>query len=245
MDTQAVPLMYKPLQYCVIQHPLPICVAVVCCLCSQVYANDLNPESARYLNLNIQLNKVTQQVTPFNMDGREFVKLILSTPGGPVEQLPPLQENPNPATQNPAAAAEPHHHQQQQEVQPAQEPSSQHQQQQPGQQQEALKAPRRKQQQKRKLVAEVPPSIPPGFRPPAGGVLFQHAVMNLPASAVEFLDAFNGAFDPVAWEGRQLPWVHVYTFQKNETQEGAVYAGRPSLNPAFMHKSCVTAVCVA
>ena len=203
-----------------------------------MYANDLNPESARYLNLNIQLNKVTQQVTPFNMDGREFVKLILATPGGPVEQLPPLQEKPSPAAQYPAAAAEPHHQQQQQqqsqqgagqdqpqqqqEVQPAQEPSSQQQQQQPGQQQETGQAQRRKQQQKRKLVAEVPPSIPPGFRPPAGGVLFQHALMNLPASAVEFLDAFNGAFDPVAWEGRQLPWVHVYTFQKNETQEGAV-----------------------
>jgi hypothetical protein len=93
------------------------------------------------------------------------------------------------------------------------------QQQQQQQQQDGQKLGRR-QQQKRKLVAEVPPSIPPGFRPPSGGVLFDHAVMNLPASAVEFLDAFKGAFDPQAWQARQLPMVHVYTFQKNETQQG-------------------------
>lgn len=46
-------------------------------------------------------------------------------------------------------------------------------------------------------------------------------VMNLPASAIEFLDAFNGAFDPVAWADRPLPTVHCYTFKRaNETEAG-------------------------
>ncbi|KAF6261234.1 Met-10+ like-protein-domain-containing protein [Scenedesmus sp. NREL 46B-D3] len=117
----------------------------------KVYANDLNPESAKYLALNVQLNRVGAQVLPFNMDGRQFVRLLLATPGGPV-----------------------------------------------------------------------PAAIPPGFRPPPGGVLFQHAVMNLPASAVEFLDAFRGAFDPASWAGRQLPLVHVYTFMKSETEADVI-----------------------
>lgn len=44
--------------------------------------------------------------------------------------------------------------------------------------------------------------------------------MNLPASAIEFLDAFYGAFNPDLWRG-QLPMVHCYTFKRGtETEAG-------------------------
>ncbi|CCH60157.1 hypothetical protein TBLA_0C03550 [Henningerozyma blattae CBS 6284] len=39
-----------------------------------VLANDLNPESFKYLKENIILNKVTENVKPFNYDGAEFIK---------------------------------------------------------------------------------------------------------------------------------------------------------------------------
>jgi len=40
----------------------------------KVYANDLNPESYRWLEENVQLNKVDKQVSCFNLDAREFVR---------------------------------------------------------------------------------------------------------------------------------------------------------------------------
>lgn len=39
-----------------------------------VLANDLNPESFKYLQENIQLNKVSECVIPFNYDGAEFIE---------------------------------------------------------------------------------------------------------------------------------------------------------------------------
>ena len=42
-----------------------------------VFANDLNPESVKWLDRNAKLNKVKTEFHTFNMDGREFVKEIV------------------------------------------------------------------------------------------------------------------------------------------------------------------------
>ncbi|KAI7868176.1 Met-10+ like-protein-domain-containing protein [Spinellus fusiger] len=39
-----------------------------------VYANDLNPCSYEWLNKNIELNKITEGIYTYNMDGREFIR---------------------------------------------------------------------------------------------------------------------------------------------------------------------------
>lgn len=41
-----------------------------------VYANDLNPESIRYLCQNATANKVERRIKQFNMDGRDFVRHV-------------------------------------------------------------------------------------------------------------------------------------------------------------------------
>lgn len=91
-----------------------------------VLANDLNPSSHKYLLQNSRLNKCSDKLKPYNLDGREFIH---------------------------------------------------------------------------KLSDE--------------GVRFQYAIMNLPAIAVEFLDAFRGF--SVSRCGR--PTVYVYGFYKADTEE--------------------------
>ncbi|XP_037073651.1 tRNA (guanine(37)-N1)-methyltransferase-like [Pollicipes pollicipes] len=113
-----------------------------------VLANDLNPESARWLRHNVQANKVAERVQTFNMDGREFIR-----------------------TEVKRAALE--------------------------------------------FLTEKP------------GQAQMHAVLNLPALAIEFVDAFLGLLSPEELpEGSHLPLrAHVYTFTKElEVAEQSVRA---------------------
>lgn len=76
-----------------------------------------------------------------------------------------------------------------------------------------------------RAVSGAPATSSPSTNAAPPGVVYQHAVMNLPSAAIEFVDAFRGAFDPEAWEGQPLPTVHCYTFQRTgETQQGMLRA---------------------
>ena len=43
----------------------------------KIYANDLNPESFRWLKHNAQANKVADRMELHNMDGREFIQSVV------------------------------------------------------------------------------------------------------------------------------------------------------------------------
>lgn len=104
---------------------------------AKVLANDLNPESYRWLQHNCKLNKVEKKVRSFNLDGRAFIQ-------GPVKQeLPALLKG-------------------------------------------------------------------------TSGV---HVVMNLPALALEFLDAFRGLLHQEPPCDENLPIVHCYCFSKDDNPE--------------------------
>ncbi|XP_041828587.1 tRNA (guanine(37)-N1)-methyltransferase isoform X2 [Melanotaenia boesemani] len=107
---------------------------------ANILANDLNPESYRWLQHNCKLNKVDSKVRTFNLDGRAFIR-------GPLkEQLHAL------------------------------------------------------------LKGEA-------------GV---HVVMNLPALALEFLDAFKGLLQGEPPCDQNLPTVHCYGFSKDENPKADV-----------------------
>ncbi|KAM8916358.1 tRNA (guanine(37)-N(1))-methyltransferase [Spinachia spinachia] len=109
---------------------------------ANVLANDLNPESHRWLQHNCKLNKVEKKVRTFNLDGRAFIQ-------GPLKQeLPALL----------------------------------------------------------KEKATV------------------HVVMNLPALALDFLDAFRGLLQQEPSCDEILPTVHCYGFSKDDNPEADVAA---------------------
>ena len=108
----------------------------------RVFANDLNPESYRWLVENCRINKVQNEVHCFNEDARAFLRR--------------------------AAAGRLH-----------------------------VEAGRHGE------------AAPAGASP---ATAFDHIIMNLPASAVEFLDALKGEFSEQLWRDRELPMVHVYSF---------------------------------
>lgn len=167
----------------------------------QVYANDLNPRSVHYMAINIRTNKLGKSVHIFNMCGRQFVRTLCATPGSPADALLQQQREAQASTDAPASTSAP--------AEPA--PSG-----------AAAKGAQGNDKKKRQQEpAEPIGPMPAGFCPPAEGLIFHHAIMNLPASAIEFLDAFNGAFDPATWAGKDLPMVHCYTFKKAaETEQG-------------------------
>ncbi|ODV82558.1 hypothetical protein CANARDRAFT_205009 [[Candida] arabinofermentans NRRL YB-2248] len=143
-----------------------------------VFANDLNPNSFKYLSRNITKNKVQDYVVPFNQDGRDFIK---SSPTI-------LQQY---ALENP-------------EVKLSKPKSSTH-----------------KNGTSKRHCPPTPTAPTPTF--------FSHYVMNLPDSAITFVDSyiglFSNAFPQLTKEqikelpGFKLPIINVHHFEKFEHTE--------------------------
>ncbi|KAI3405564.2 TRM5 [Candida oxycetoniae] len=131
-----------------------------------VLANDLNPDSYKYLQENISINKVDPFVKPFNLDGREFIanaaRLLneFAMKSGPIEK-------------------------------------------------KTIKRAKRNKSTTTEII-EIPK-------------FYHHFVMNLPDSALTFLDAYIGLYTEnpqiVNEPNFELPWIHVHCFEKFENGE--------------------------
>lgn len=145
-----------------------------------VYANDLNPWSFHYLNVNIKLNKVDQRVKATCMDARAFVQLLCK--GGNRHRVPSSNEC--------------------------------------GGVQDSVKT-------------EVET-----WSLPEGGLHFHHVIMNLPATAVEFLDVFNGCFDQQQWKDVPMPFIHCYTFAKAAETDADIKSRAETTLGGTLSKGC-------
>lgn len=198
----------------------------------RVLANDLNPDSVHYLRINCRLNKVQNKVEVYNMDGREFIRRVSrkqdsdfgqtegQAPGQPSSQNSQLQ---GPCIEKKAGGAVDYGgdgatigRTQNTSLPDTHRPRTL----QPGN--------------------DVGPFGSPTSHPAIAPLRYHHAVMNLPATAIQFVDAFRGSFDRATWEG-PLPMVHCYTFKKaTESEEDIIrklesYLGGPLEEPAHIH----------
>jgi tRNA (guanine37-N1)-methyltransferase len=190
----------------------------------RVYANDLNPQCAHYLRVNAHGSKAKHMVKCYNLDARAFIRSLLrpkvgpgaraepgAGPGGDVDGVPGEKEQASASGVGGAATAT------------AAQPM----------------APvaavggatggadgKRKPKPAKPVVKWAVKGLDDDEGEPPAGAIFDHVTMNLPASAIEFLDVFKGAFDREVWGSRRLPTIHCYTFKRaTETYEDVVRRG--------------------
>ncbi|KZV70964.1 hypothetical protein PENSPDRAFT_675511 [Peniophora sp. CONT] len=151
-----------------------------------VFANDLNPNSYKYLQVNIKDNKVADVVRPFCEDGRDFIRRIVWDAAA----------NPLPAYAPRLSRSE----------------------------ERALK----KQKTESSTDAAPVAATESGRAHPAERRRIAHFVMNLPDSAITFLDAFRGLLvsseDPtrsITDIYDEMPMVHCHCFTREMEREGA------------------------
>ncbi|KAI9234073.1 MAG: Met-10+ like-protein-domain-containing protein [Podila humilis] len=154
-----------------------------------VYANDLNPVSYKYMLENAKLNKIQNNLHIYNMDGREFIRKAVED----------LEKN----GYRPANMVMPTNNKGKKDTKAATTPT-----------------PSTETKPETEPTSEVSTSSTPAFK------TFDHFVMNLPATAIEFLDAFRGLFKgreaQITQPKVQLPMIHCHCFSKSETPEDDV-----------------------
>ncbi|CAD5177385.1 unnamed protein product [Musa acuminata subsp. malaccensis] len=191
-----------------------------------VYANDLNPDSVHYLRINAQINKVEDRVYTYNMDARAFMHHIMTVPDSDSKQKTGEAVSKDDHSKELATNEK--------EVVT----------------QEMLNAG--KDHQDSLNGSSVKENTAVKRQLDKAGNVFQgngntnkrirgfhltvsrpwehvdHVIMNLPASALEFLDVFKGLIQREHWRG-SLPWIHCYCFIRSTETKGSILSKAESL----------------
>ncbi|KAF3780406.1 tRNA guanine-37-N1-methyltransferase 2 [Nymphaea thermarum] len=188
-----------------------------------VYANDLNPTSVDYLQMNAVLNQVGSHIHVYNMDARIFMRHLVSpaykedadkdaavgvADGASTQET--IREYSECKGAVKGASSNGHCRDDKNEVETNFHRSED------SDVRIAVGSGKRRRRDAPKKKME-------GFKVPGSKPWehIDHIIMNLPASALQFLDIFNGLFQRRYWTGL-LPWVHCYCFLRSSQTEESI-----------------------
>nr|XP_009783389.1 PREDICTED: tRNA (guanine(37)-N1)-methyltransferase 2 isoform X4 [Nicotiana sylvestris] len=208
-----------------------------------VYANDLNPDSICYLKINAEINKVDHLVYPYNMDARKFISQLMAVPCNGSNAKADFSERPSGQADGETLSKD-------YEVKEVQEKTScniagpddssmvaavsvtsvkrrSESSQEEGEGRSAVNdgvsvTGRKKRGPNKRMKGSESLNTKPWEH-------VDHVIMNLPASALEFLDAFRGLIRRRYWKG-SLPWIHCYCFMRaSETEDYIISVAESAL----------------
>ncbi|XP_076933243.1 tRNA (guanine(37)-N(1))-methyltransferase 2-like [Bidens hawaiensis] len=178
-----------------------------------VYANDLNPDSVRYLKINADVNKVNNNIHAYNMDARVFMSKLMTVPDGESEVVDSsLVSSGNCNIQENVKANTEEKNSENGSLKSA----------------DGHVAVRTKGSKNKRIKTSV------SFTNKSWEHV-DHVVMNLPASALQFLDVFRGLIQRKYWKG-SLPWIHCYCFIRSTETQHSVVSEAESLLNAKIHE---------
>ncbi|KAL7239827.1 hypothetical protein ACSBR2_005657 [Camellia fascicularis] len=204
-----------------------------------VYANDLNPDSVHYLEINAEINKVNDLVCAYNMDARKFIRQLMAVPASEVDKKSdvPILEAPEKCCVQANGEKESQDIKLAVEMEEVQGNKSTNVEGVEGScmNPDAGVAAGKRHSESRREADRLRRGTNKRMR---GSDSFNtktwehlnHIIMNLPASALQFLDAFRGLIQRRYWKG-SLPWIHCYCFMRaNETEELIISEAESALN---------------
>ncbi|MED6113665.1 hypothetical protein PIB30_072938 [Stylosanthes scabra] len=218
-----------------------------------VYANDLNPDSIHYLRINAKVNKVEDRIYAYNMDARKFISQLMEVPTSEIKlecnisspnTCEPCNIKDDGETNSETALLtvdrkgigddnnnsiedieRPSKHDES-VISAKRSSSSSHEENGKTHGTDIFEGGgKRGSQNKRMRGSEIADA--------KTWEHIDHVIMNLPASAVQFLDAFRGLIQKKYWKGN-LPWVHCYCFiRATETPETIIAVAESALGASI------------
>ncbi|KAL2338301.1 hypothetical protein Fmac_012747 [Flemingia macrophylla] len=218
-----------------------------------VYANDLNPDSIHYLRINAKINKVDDCIYAYNMDARKFISQLMEVPNTEATlehsyEVPILDASHSCKIQDNAESNSEYklltvdtkdlgdndnscledvqgstRHAATSVIAGKRSSSNYDEGNARAHETGILEGCRRKGGTNKRIRGSKISNTRTWEH-------FDHVIMNLPASAVEFLDAFRGLIKRKYWKGC-LPWIHCYCFiRATETLESIIAVAESALN---------------